>query len=76
MVPALLGEGADVLEIQKGKIKVSSNLETSLKGVYAGGDCIAHKEDLTVVAVQDGKIAARKIDEQLTGRKHKEARRG
>ncbi len=76
MVPSLLGEGSDLLELEKGKIKVDSNLQTSLKGVYAGGDCILHKEDLTVVAVQDGKIAARKIDEQLTGRKHPEARRG
>jgi dihydropyrimidine dehydrogenase (NAD+) subunit PreT len=76
MIPSLLGEGSELLEIQKGKIKVDDSLQTSLKGVYAGGDCIAHKEDLTVVAVQDGKIAANKIDELLTGRKHKEARRG
>ena len=70
MVPSLLGEGAELLELEKGKIKVDSHLQTSLKGFYAGGDCILHKEDLTVVAVQDGKIAARKIDEQLIGRKH------
>lgn len=76
MVLDSLGKGAEVLELQKGKIKVGEDLQTSLPRVYAGGDCIAHKEDLTVVAVQDGKIAANKIDQLLTGRKHQEAKRG
>ena len=31
---------------------------TSLPGVWAGGDCVAGGEDLTVSAVQDGKLAA------------------
>ena len=33
-----------------------------LPGVYAGGDCIKNGDDLTVQAVQDGKIAALEID--------------
>ena len=39
---------------------------TSLPDVYAGGDCVAGV-DLTVVAVQDGKIAAEAIHRQLMG---------
>ncbi|MBS1958088.1 MAG: NAD(P)-dependent oxidoreductase [Bdellovibrionales bacterium] len=57
------------LEVVKGKFKVDARGETSVKGVYAGGDCIAHKEDLTVAAVQDGKISAYAIHEALTGEK-------
>ena len=39
---------------------------TSLPGVWAGGDCVAG-QDLTVAAVQDGKLAAHSIHEFLTG---------
>jgi dihydropyrimidine dehydrogenase (NAD+) subunit PreT len=70
LVPSVLGEGSELLELANGKIKVSEKLETSLPGVYAGGDCIAHDVDLTVVAVQDGKIAAYAIDTALTTRTH------
>ena len=76
LLPASLGEGAEILELSKGKIKVNPRKETSIPGVYAGGDCIAHAEDLTVVAVQDGKIAAYAIDQKLTGRMHKELPNG
>ena len=38
------------------------NSKTSLDGVWAGGDCIDGGEDLTVSAVQDGKLAAIAID--------------
>ena len=55
------------LELDGKKIKVNEKKETSLKGVYAGGDCIHHKEDLTVAAVQDGKLAGYAIHEALTG---------
>ncbi len=69
---------ADVpeLEMANGKIKVNARKETSMKGVYAGGDCIAHKEDLTVVAVQDGKLAGLAIHEALTGEKLREFTNG
>ena len=36
-------------------------------GVWAGGDCVAGGEDLTVSAVQDGKLAAISIDRTLRG---------
>jgi glutamate synthase (NADPH/NADH) small chain len=54
------------LKTEKGFIQVNANFETSLPGVYAGGDCIrARGAASTVMAVQDGKLAARSIDERL-----------
>ena len=42
------------------------NFETSLPGIFAGGDCIrARGSASTVMAVQDGKLAARAIHERL-----------
>jgi glutamate synthase (NADPH/NADH) small chain len=61
---ALLSQD-DFPEIEAGRIKVTSKRATSLAGVYAGGDCIAG-DDLTVVAVQDGKLAAEAIHKALT----------
>jgi glutamate synthase (NADPH/NADH) small chain len=49
--------------LEKGRIKVQG-YETSLPGVFAGGDCTAGT-DLTVHAVQDGKMAALAIHEFL-----------
>ncbi|MBL4597017.1 MAG: NAD(P)-dependent oxidoreductase, partial [Robiginitomaculum sp.] len=46
------------LTVHKGKITVDAHGQTSLPGVFAGGDCIASGEDLTVQAVQDCKRAA------------------
>jgi glutamate synthase (NADPH/NADH) small chain len=51
-----------------GYIKVDENLETNLKGVFAGGDCIRSTGSAsTVMAVQDGKLAAMSIHEKLKG---------
>ncbi len=50
------------------KIEVDAHYRTSAKGVYAGGDCIALGQDLTVQAVQDGKLAARAIHQDLTSK--------
>ena len=56
------------LKTTKGFIEVSDTFETSLTGVYAGGDCIrARGAASTVMAVQDGKLAARAIHERLVG---------
>jgi glutamate synthase (NADPH/NADH) small chain len=55
-----VGEGP---ALEAGRIKVE-NYQTSLPGVFAGGDCTAGM-DLTVHAVQDGKMAARAINEFL-----------
>lgn len=47
-----------------GRIAVNDDCRTCLPDVWAGGDCTAGK-DLTVTAVQDGKMAAHNIDEYL-----------
>ena len=57
------------LKTEKGFIQVNAEFETNLPGVYAGGDCIrARGAASTVMAVQDGKLAARAIHERLVGR--------
>ena len=38
-----------------------------MPGVWAGGDCVAGGHDLTVVAVEDGKLAAESINRALMG---------
>ena len=48
-----------------GRIAVDEEGRTSLIGVWAGGDCVAGGDDLTVSAVEDGKIAALSIDRAL-----------
>ncbi len=50
---------------QGGRIATDAERRTSLAGVWAGGDCRAGGRDLTVEAVQDGKVAARSIDAAL-----------
>jgi dihydropyrimidine dehydrogenase (NAD+) subunit PreT len=50
--------------IENGRIEVDDDRRSSLPGVWAGGDCIAGR-DLTVVAVQDGKLAAESINREL-----------
>lgn len=51
----------DTLALNQGRIRVDAEFATSLKGVWAGGDCVGGKIDLTVQAVEDGKRAARAI---------------
>jgi len=53
------------LELVNGRISVDEAHKTSVPGVWAGGDCIAGDEDLTVVAVEHGKLAAEDIHATL-----------
>ncbi|EPC02313.1 dihydropyrimidine dehydrogenase subunit A [Litchfieldella anticariensis FP35 = DSM 16096] len=53
------------LERTGDKIQVDEHFRTSLPNVYAGGDCIASGQDLTVQAVQHGKLAAHAIHQDL-----------
>ena len=53
------------LDLKNNKIVVDENYATSLAGVYAGGDCVIDNVGLTVVAVQDGKQAAKSINDYL-----------
>ncbi len=61
----LIDGSSEPLDVREGRIVVDEALQTSLPGVFAGGDCIAGL-DLTVQAVEDGKTAARSIHRYLT----------
>jgi glutamate synthase (NADPH/NADH) small chain len=56
---------ASQLQRQGDKIVVDSQFRTALPGVYAGGDCVAPGQDLTVQAVQHGKLAAHAIHNDI-----------
>lgn len=60
-----LGEVASSIQQNGGKLVVDEERKTSLNDVWAGGDCIFGHADLTVNAVQDGKLAALSIDRHL-----------
>jgi glutamate synthase (NADPH/NADH) small chain len=60
-----LGDSGSSLTIENGRIAVNDDRKTSLNDVWAGGDCVSGGEDLTVSAVQDGKLAAQSIHEYL-----------
>ena len=55
------------LALENGRISVNDERQTSDEKVWAGGDCITGGEDLTVAAVQDGKLAAESIHTALKG---------
>jgi dihydropyrimidine dehydrogenase (NAD+) subunit PreT len=61
-----LANSAEIVELKQDRIVVDEQRRTSLPGVWAGGDCVHGGEDLTVSAVQDGKLAALSIDKALT----------
>jgi dihydropyrimidine dehydrogenase (NAD+) subunit PreT len=55
------------LDSEKGFIKVDANYETTVPNIFAGGDCIRNLGAAsTVMAVEDGKLAARAIHRRLT----------
>ena len=54
------------LALEAGRIKVDDEKRTSVTGIWAGGDCIAGGQDLTVAAVDDGRRAAESIHQFLT----------
>jgi len=66
-VPDPLHQGSTLaLTLDGGRIAVDADRRTSIADVFAGGDCIPGV-DLTVAAVQDGKIAAEAIHRELMG---------
>ncbi len=65
-----LADTAQILDLENDRIVVDEQRRTSLPGVWAGGDCVHGGEDLTVSAVQDGKLAALSIDVFLRGSSH------
>lgn len=58
-------DAAEIVELKQDRIAVDEERRTSLAGVWAGGDCVYGGTDLTVSAVQDGKLAALSIDRFL-----------
>lgn len=62
-----LENAPDVVALDGGKIAVTGAGRTSLDGVWAGGDCAAGGDDLTVTAVAEGRDAAMDIHAALTG---------
>jgi dihydropyrimidine dehydrogenase (NAD+) subunit PreT len=53
------------LNLESGRITVDDERRTSVKGIWAGGDCRAGGKDLTVAAVDDGRRAAESIHAAL-----------
>jgi len=62
----VLGDTGATVELERGRISVNESRKTNLPDVWAGGDCVHGGEDLTVSAVQDGKLAAIDIDRFLS----------
>jgi dihydropyrimidine dehydrogenase (NAD+) subunit PreT len=58
---------AEILATKDGRIAVNDERQSSVRNVWAGGDCVYGNADLTVQAVQDGKLAAESIDRALRG---------
>lgn len=65
MLTEPFGDLSNALDIENGRLVVNDERKTSLDNVWAGGDCVAGGEDLTVAAVQDGKLAAAAIHKFL-----------
>jgi dihydropyrimidine dehydrogenase (NAD+) subunit PreT len=59
---------AGAIARQGDKIAVDDHFRTSVAGIYAGGDCVAPGQDLTVQAVQHGKLAAHAIHQDIQHR--------
>jgi glutamate synthase (NADPH/NADH) small chain len=64
--PSGLNGSAAALTLDKGRIVTDATRATTMAKVWAGGDCIAGGEDLTVAAVEDGKVAAEAIHQALS----------
>ena len=68
MAVRAIGQGLDCpveLDLDGRKIAVDDRGRTSIPGVWAAGDCTPG-EDLTVVAVAEGRDAAESIHSALT----------
>jgi dihydropyrimidine dehydrogenase (NAD+) subunit PreT len=71
LVPDPLTAGSsELLQLKNGRIAVNERFETSLPGVWAGGDCVGGATDLTVQSVEDGKRAALAIHAALLRAPH------
>ncbi len=62
-----LGEDFKKIELDGNRIKVDDDFKTNIEKIWAGGDCVNVGEDLTVVSVEHGKVAAESIHKELMG---------
>ncbi|MFK7746004.1 MAG: NAD(P)-dependent oxidoreductase [Roseobacter sp.] len=62
-----LGALPDGIDTADGKIAVTGVGQTSVAGIWAGGDCATGGDDLTVTAVAEGRDAAEDIHVHLMG---------
>ena len=62
-----LGAVPESLDLNGRKIAVTGAGRTSVAGIWAGGDCAAGGDDLTVTAVAEGRDAAEDIHASLMG---------
>jgi glutamate synthase (NADPH/NADH) small chain len=62
---SLVDPQASEFERDGHRIRIDACFRTALPGVYAGGDCVAPGQDLTVQAVQHGKLAALAIHHDI-----------
>jgi glutamate synthase (NADPH/NADH) small chain len=58
--------GLGALRMENGRIAIDAEGQTSIEGVWAGGDCVLGGDDLTVSAVAQGRDAAESINRMLT----------
>ena len=57
---------AEGMTLAGGRIETDAEGRTSREGVWAGGDCVAAGDDLTVTAVAQGRDAAESINRELS----------
>lgn len=60
-----LSAETETFSLDGGRITTDDERRTGVEGIWAGGDCISGGEDLTVAAVEDGKVAAQSIHRAL-----------
>ncbi len=60
------GEALSGITLDQGRIKIDDTFRTSNPSVWAGGDCTAGGDDLTVTAVAQGRDAAESIHAALS----------
>jgi dihydropyrimidine dehydrogenase (NAD+) subunit PreT len=60
------GDALAGITLEQGRIKVDASFRTSNPSVWAGGDCTAGGDDLTVTAVAQGRDAAETIHAALS----------
>ena len=63
--PLLIETG---FKLENGRIATDASGQTSVKGIWAGGDCRAGGQDLTVEAVEHGKQSAKAIHSYITSK--------